>query len=28
MADEFIYVNEVAEGIELYIALLKPVVKA
>lgn len=26
MADEFIYVDEVAEGIELYIAMLKPVI--
>jgi acetylornithine deacetylase len=26
MADEFIYVNEIAEGIELYVAMLKPVI--
>ena len=26
MADEFIYVNEIGEGIELYIAMLKPVI--
>jgi len=26
MADEYIYVNEIAEGIELYIAMLKPVI--
>ncbi|RZK80326.1 MAG: M20/M25/M40 family metallo-hydrolase [Pedobacter sp.] len=26
MADEYIYVNEVAEGIELYIEMLKPVI--
>lgn len=26
MADEYIFVNEVAEGIELYIAMLKPVI--
>lgn len=28
MADEYIYVNEIAEGIELYIAMLKPVINA
>ncbi len=27
MADEFIYVNEVAEGIALYVAMLKPVIR-
>lgn len=26
MADEFIYVKEIAEGIELYVAMLKPVI--
>lgn len=26
MADEFIYVHEIAEGIELYVAMLKPVI--
>jgi acetylornithine deacetylase len=26
MADEFIFINEIAEGIELYIAMLKPVI--
>lgn len=27
MADEYVFVNEVAEGIELYIQMLKPVIK-
>jgi acetylornithine deacetylase len=27
MADEYVYVNEIAEGIELYIEMLKPVIK-
>ncbi len=27
MADEYVYVDEIAEGIELYIAMLKPVIK-
>ncbi|WP_214227342.1 M20 family metallo-hydrolase [Pedobacter sp. B4-66] len=27
MADEYVFVNEVAEGIELYIKMLKPVIK-
>ncbi|MBC7566560.1 MAG: M20 family metallo-hydrolase [Pedobacter sp.] len=26
MADEFIFINEIAEGIELYVAMLKPVI--
>jgi len=26
MADEYIYVDEIAEGIELYINMLKPVI--
>ncbi|WP_316790443.1 M20 family metallo-hydrolase [Pedobacter frigoris] len=27
MADEYVFVNEIAEGIELYIAMLKPVIE-